>query len=178
MRVDQLERAAGPRASDAPADGELRARPAGGGMSDADDLERRWRFVLGESGDEECAALEELLFVGDEQALAMASAEDDLIDAYVRAELDDERRRRFEARFTVTPEQRARLAFAKALVARSAAGSAAGAATASPLAPATLPRELHPGGRGGEARVRRRWMRIAAALLVATLVGVGWRMCG
>jgi anti-sigma factor RsiW len=81
----------------------------------ADDLERLWRFLLDEMGEEEKVALEDELLVDGEGFAIVESAEDELIDAYARGELPVERRRRFEQRFLATASQRARVALADAL---------------------------------------------------------------
>lgn len=72
-------------------------------------------FLLGEMPAEQRAHIEDRL-VGDDPLFdELRAVEDDLIDAYVRDELPPERRRRFEDRLLVTPEQRARVEFARTL---------------------------------------------------------------
>jgi hypothetical protein len=81
--------------------------------TDDDDLLRR--FLLGDLPEAEQARLHEACFLDAALQARVLAAEDDLIDAYVRGELAQEERVRFEQRFASTPEQRQRLEFARML---------------------------------------------------------------
>ena len=142
-----------------------------------DDTERLWRFLLGEATEEERGLIEERLLHDDEQELVIDSAEDDLIDAYVRGELAVERRRRFEDRYLVTPAQRSRVAFAEALAAQSRrAGRAASAEGDASRDAARGRRGPHEASTRRTPRARRAWRMAglsAAAAFALALGGIG-----
>lgn len=102
------------------------------------------RYLLGSLPDEETERLDELSVTDDELAARLAAAETDLIDAYVGNELSADDRARFEAVCAASPDMRARLAFARALAARS------------PVA------------------ARRSWVPLAAAAALVLSVGAYW----
>ena len=78
------------------------------------------RYLLGSLSEEETERLDELSIADDEFAERLAAAEHDLIDAYIAGDLSPDDRARFESIYTGSPEGRARIAFARALAARSA----------------------------------------------------------
>jgi anti-sigma factor RsiW len=88
------------------------------------EVERLWRFLLGEASDEERDAVEEEFFADTHRLAMVESAEDELIDAYVCGELSTERRQRFAERFLATASQRARVALAQALADRATPATA------------------------------------------------------
>ncbi len=83
-----------------------------------DDDKLLTRYLLGELTDSARTRIEEQVFGDDTTFDRLLTVEDDLIDAYVRDQLGAGERRRFEARFLVSAERRARVDFARALNAR------------------------------------------------------------
>ena len=77
--------------------------------------ERAVRFLLGELPDDERDVLEERFFVEDDALAELKEAEDDLVDAYSRGVLSQERSRLFEARYLQDEPGQRRVAFARAL---------------------------------------------------------------
>lgn len=77
------------------------------------------RYLLGSLPADEAERLDELSVTGDEFAARLAAAESDLIDAYVGNELSADDRARFEAVCAASADMRGRIAFARALAARS-----------------------------------------------------------
>jgi len=73
------------------------------------------RYLLGDLPEEEQARLEDLAFSDQEQMQNVLAVESDLIDEYVRGELSDSERQRFERRFLVSSERRQKVEFARAL---------------------------------------------------------------
>jgi hypothetical protein len=127
------------------------------------EVERLWRFLLGEGSEAERSALEDEYLADADRLASVESAEDELIDAYVCDELSPERRQRFEERFLVTASQRVRVALAKALGARAVTAARAQEAAAT-------------------SRPRRRWRRLllqaAAAALIVGAAGLAPRLIG
>lgn len=76
------------------------------------------RYLLGELSEAERQALEEGYFADPRAFDALASAEDELVDAYVRDELAPPLRQHFEQVYLMDPRRRARVRFAEALAAR------------------------------------------------------------
>jgi hypothetical protein len=73
------------------------------------------QYLLGELSEDQQMEIEDGAF-GDEEFMARITAvENDLIDEYVRGEMADADRRRFESRFLVSESRRKRIEFAKAL---------------------------------------------------------------
>src|ERR1051325_8820824 len=73
------------------------------------------RYLLGDLAEEQQVAIEDRAF-SDKDLLALVTAvENDLIDEYVRRELSETERRKFESRFLASAERRKRVEFAKAL---------------------------------------------------------------
>jgi hypothetical protein len=74
------------------------------------------RYLLGSLDPEAEEALENRLITGDRSFEELLSiAEDELIDEFVRHELDPDEHERFEGHFLCTPERRRRVGFASAL---------------------------------------------------------------
>lgn len=79
------------------------------------------RYLLGELPTDEQRRLEEQCFSDAQSFERLNAIEDDLIDDYICSDLSHEQRTRFESHFLVSPERRARLATARALIATIAA---------------------------------------------------------
>lgn len=73
------------------------------------------QYLLGELPEEQQVEIEDRAFQDKEYLAAITAVENDLIDEYVRNELSETERRRFESRFLASAERRKRVAFAKAL---------------------------------------------------------------
>jgi anti-sigma factor RsiW len=146
-------------------------------MSSADkqgfDDEALMRYLLGSLPPEEAERLEEATITGDEFAVRLDAAENDLVDAYVRGELAGEALQRFEKLYITSPHRRQKVKFARTLLSlEENAATAAAQATAAGI-PAPQPQERTE--RGGSSR---RWFTVprldlqwgfAAAALVMLL---------
>lgn len=73
------------------------------------------QYLLGELPEEQQVEIEDRAFADKEYLASVTAVENDLIDEYVRNELSETERRRFESRFLASAERRKRVAFAKAL---------------------------------------------------------------
>lgn len=73
------------------------------------------RYLLGELSEEQQVEIEDRAFADREYLASITAVENDLIDEYVRHELSDADRRKFESRFLASAERRKRVEFAKAL---------------------------------------------------------------
>jgi hypothetical protein len=73
------------------------------------------RYLLGELSEEQQVEIEDRAFVDKEYLASITAVENDLIDEYVRHELSEADRRKFESRFLASAERRKRVEFAKAL---------------------------------------------------------------
>jgi hypothetical protein len=73
------------------------------------------RYLLGDLPEDQQVAIEDRAFADKEYLASITAVENDLIDEYVRNELSQTQRQRFESRFLVSAERRKRVAFAKAL---------------------------------------------------------------
>ena len=73
------------------------------------------RYLLGELSEEQQVEIEDRAFADKEYLAAITAVENDLIDEYVRQELSETDRRKFEGRFLASAERRKRVEFAKAL---------------------------------------------------------------
>ena len=73
------------------------------------------RYLLGELPEAQQVEIEDRAFQDKEYLASITAVENDLIDEYVRDEMPDEVRRRFENRFLASAERRKRVDFAKAL---------------------------------------------------------------
>lgn len=92
------------------------------------------RYLLGELSEQDADRLDELSIADDEFAGRLRTAENDLVDGYVRGELSGNTLQRFRTSYLATPQRRQKVEFAAALHAydrRNAAG-AAGARSATP----------------------------------------------
>jgi hypothetical protein len=90
------------------------------------------QYLLGELPEEQQVEIEDRAFSDKEYLASITAVENDLIDEYVRNELSETQRRRFESRFLASAERRKRVAFAKAF---------AGVTSAAPVV-ATAPRAV------------------------------------
>jgi anti-sigma factor RsiW len=73
------------------------------------------RYLLGDLPQEERARLEDRYLTDAEVFEEFVAIENDLIDAYVRGELTEGERRKFEAEYFKSPQRRERVEFARAL---------------------------------------------------------------
>jgi len=84
-------------------------------MADLNSEKLITQYLLGELPEEQQIEIEDRAF-GDKEFLANITAvENDLIDEYVREELPETARRRFETRFLASEGRRKRVEFARAL---------------------------------------------------------------
>jgi hypothetical protein len=88
-------------------------------MSPYDDRHRR--FLLGSLPDAEADDLAARLLADGDELEAIETAEAELIDAYLRGELDETERQQVGARILGNARGRERVAFARALLERTAA---------------------------------------------------------
>lgn len=73
------------------------------------------RYLLGELSEEQQIEIEDRAFADQDYLASITAVENDLIDEYVRHELSESDRRRFEERFLASAARRKRVEFAKAL---------------------------------------------------------------
>ena len=73
------------------------------------------RYLLGDLPEEQQVEIEDRAFADKEYLALVSAVENDLIDEYVRRELSETERRKFESRFLASAERRKRVEFAKAL---------------------------------------------------------------
>jgi hypothetical protein len=73
------------------------------------------RYLLGELPEEQQVEIEDRAFSDKDYLASITAVENDLIDEYVRGELNADARQRFESRFLASAERRKRVYFAKAL---------------------------------------------------------------
>src|SRR5215475_10175424 len=73
------------------------------------------RYLLGALSREETERLDELSIVDDEFAARLNTAEDDLVDAYVRNELSGTDSEQFQSSYLSSPRRRHKVGFAEAL---------------------------------------------------------------
>src|ERR1044072_1255442 len=73
------------------------------------------RYLLGELPEEQQVDIEDRAFEDKDYLATITAVENDLIDEYVRHELSEAERRRFEDRFLASAERRKRVEFARAL---------------------------------------------------------------
>ena len=73
------------------------------------------RYLLGELFEEQQVEIEDRAFADKDYLASITAVENDLIDEYVRHELSETDRRKFESRFLASAERRKRVEFAKAL---------------------------------------------------------------
>src|SRR6516225_5119032 len=72
-------------------------------------------YLLGKLSEEEQVQVEDRAFSDPEYLVAVEGAEADLIDSYVRGDLQSTDRRIFEGRFLTSPQRRRKVEFAKTL---------------------------------------------------------------
>lgn len=118
------------------------------------------RLLLGMLSEDEIDALNDDAIADDEVATRLAMLEDEMIDAYVRDELDDASKARLETTLLRTEYGRERVALARALTARADRVDPEPRATVTPIGERGSPR-ARPGGRW------RAIAAIAAIVLVA-----------
>ncbi len=73
------------------------------------------RYLLGELPEEQQIEIEDRAFSDQEFLASITAVENDLIDEYVRGQMSENDRRRFEQRFLVSESRRKRVGFARAL---------------------------------------------------------------
>src|SRR5215212_6972458 len=73
------------------------------------------RYLLGELPEEQQVEIEDRAFADEEFLANITAVENDLIDDYVRDQMSETERRRFESRFLASESRRKRVEFAKAL---------------------------------------------------------------
>jgi len=73
------------------------------------------RYLLGELPEEQQVEIEDRAFADKDYLASITAVENDLIDEYVREELSETDRRKFENRFLASTERRKRVEFARAL---------------------------------------------------------------
>lgn len=73
------------------------------------------RYLLGELPEEQQVEIEDRAFTDKEYFATITAVENDLIDEYVRMELSETDRQRFEGRFLASANRRKRIEFAKSL---------------------------------------------------------------
>ena len=74
------------------------------------------RYLLGDLSEEQQIEIEDRAFEDPELVATITAVENDLIDEYVREDLSEADRRKFESRFLASASRRQRLEFAKAFV--------------------------------------------------------------
>jgi hypothetical protein len=72
------------------------------------------QYLLGDLSEEQQIEIEDRAFQDKEYLASITAVENDLIDEYVRRELPEAERRKFESRFLASAERRKRVAFAEA----------------------------------------------------------------
>jgi len=73
------------------------------------------QYLLGELSEDQQVEIEDRAFADEEFMAGITAVENDLIDEYVRGQMSDADRRRFESRFLNSESRRKRIEFAKAL---------------------------------------------------------------
>jgi anti-sigma factor RsiW len=131
------------------------------------------KYLLGDLPEEQQIEIEDHAFQDKEYLAAITAVENDLIDDYVRHQLSDAERRKFEAKFLASAERRKRVDFAKAF-AKVAAESTA-PKTAAVIRPSwresfeAFIRGLNPAGRFAFAAVMLLILLGGAWLITETL---------
>ena len=85
----------------------------------------RVKYLLGDLSDQEKVGIEESYFADDDMFQELEIIEDELVDAYVRGELNPDERRQFETLLQSSSRLSGRVHFARMLVNRVSEGSAA-----------------------------------------------------
>jgi hypothetical protein len=73
-------------------------------------------YLLGDLSEAEAGRLDELSVINDEFAIFLETVENELIDDYIRKELPENRRTRFESQYLTTPERREKVAIARKIL--------------------------------------------------------------
>jgi anti-sigma factor RsiW len=134
----------------------------------SDTHDRMTRYLLGDGGPDERAELEATIFQDSAAFEEMEIVETELVDAYVRGELTGRRRSQFEEVAARSERMRARISFARHLLAE-ARGAAAAPSPSAPFARgAWLRAPWSPAG--------LRWSLAAAALVL--VAAAGWWLIG
>jgi len=133
---------------------------------DVEDEVRLRRYLLGELPDEDRERLQAAYFADGELFVRLLGVEEDLIDAYVRGELTEGDRVRFEQRFGRTARQLDRIKIARMLA----------GATAAPVSAPTPPVTADGDTRPWSSRART--LAAAAAALLAVAAVATWRSGG
>ena len=92
-------------------------------QNNGDDDERLVRYLVGALDDDESERYDELSIADGEFAVRLQSAEDDLVDSYVRGELSGDTLDRFRSVYLSTPAGRDKARFAEALLAHQRAAA-------------------------------------------------------
>jgi hypothetical protein len=133
---------------------------------DLQDDRRLRRYLLGELPDDERERLQAAYFADDALFARLLGVEDALVDAYVRGELTESERARFEQRFGLTGRQLDRVKVARMLA--DAGGT--------PVAAMAARSEAEAGARARSTRTHRLAApAAAAAVLLALAAAVTWR---
>ncbi len=130
------------------------------------DNEMLRRYLLGTASADEAARLDELSLIDDDCALALAQAENDLVDAYAHASLAEPDRAQFEQHYLASPVRREKVQFARTLQQQVAASRTAAVARAPAPTSWFAWLNLTPHWQAGLAT--------AASLLLAAGVWLGW----
>jgi hypothetical protein len=130
----------------------------------ADDRQRLVDYLLGSLPEEEAERLDELSIADDEFGWRLRAVENDLIDEYARGELSEELQSRFRSAFLATPQRRARVTFAKSLLARQGR----------PATGANIPLVQQRQDRYLDTARRVRFQPVLAAAAVLALVAAGY----
>lgn len=133
------------------------------------------QYLLGRLPGSEMERLDELSIADDEFAMRLSEVEDDLVDAYVRGELEGEQLQEFKKVYLSSPRRREKVAFAEALFAWQARQQLHGSAV-----PSARPQRVHTGWtkylRVGWSP---KWAFAACALLFVIVAGfvlhTAWR---
>ena len=135
----------------------------------AADGERLVRYLLGFLPEDEAERLDEQSVVNDDVACRLLSAENDLVDAYVRGTLDPGLRRQFESYYLASPGRRQRVRFARRFL-TAVDRMPERAFTA---APASLATRFRTSATRWMSRQRTlRWRPVAAAAVVMVSLGL------
>lgn len=128
------------------------------------------RYLLGELDEDETRALDEQALADDRLAERLAWVEDDVVDAYVQGDFEDDQAERFVARFMASDAGRERVAFARSLARHAGQAGREVAITSPPVS-----RKDQGAGEPTPRRraLPRRPLLAWAALLVIGL-GAGW----
>lgn len=125
------------------------------------------QYLLGGLSGEECERLDELSIADDDIAARLCSAENDLVDAYVRNELAGNLLRNFESHYLATDVRRQKVAMARALYAASSTLESSPGIENS-MTQSNPPAES-PRSRLWPSRLRFAWLAVAAVLVLSAI---------